>query len=245
MMMGVASTWPASSSARSLNIAQGSATANPLDNQVFESDVEEDYPLPPEHLREPGFEVEPAPEVADWLFKHFILEGAPLVNPDHEHLRKVDLVAMWTNVEYFEGGMQVVGQAEIVNPTGKPWGRADKVDRLCMLHGNIPQARVWLYAPTWAERGYWRACAVGEHELYHYAHKKSKEGELQHDDLERPVLASRAHDVEEHLGIMVRYGVDYCAGRSREFIEAALKTPIFAPPTFAVEPAACACGARI
>src|SRR5438045_1460104 len=133
-----------------------------------------EYPLPPEHLREPGFEMEPAPEAARWLFETFIGESAERVNPVHEHLRKVDLVCLWTNVEYFEGGVQVVGQAEIVKPTGKPWPRADKVDRLLMLHGNTPQARIWLYAPTWHERGYWRACAVGEHELKHFAHKQSK-----------------------------------------------------------------------
>lgn len=203
------------------------------------------FPLPPEHLREPGFELEPAPEVVAWLRQMFIDDGAPMFNPRHVHLQKVDLVAMWTNVEYFEGGVQVVGQAEVVNVNGKPWKRADQVDRLCVLHGNIPQARIWLDAPAWATRGFWRACSVGEHELGHYAHKENKEKEKLYDDFDRPVLCNRAHDVEEHVFIVERYGVDYCAGLSREFVEAALKKPLFAPPSFDVTPAACACGARV
>lgn len=203
------------------------------------------WPLPPEHLREPGFELEPAPEVVAWLRGMFIDEGAPMFNPRHSHLQKIDLVAVWVNREYVEGGVQVVGQAEIVKPNGKPWQHLDKVDRLCMLHGNIPQARVWLYAPAWFERGFWRACSVGEHELGHYAHKVSKEGEKLYDDEDRPVLTRRAHDVEEHVFIMERYGVDHCAGQSREFVEAALRPPLFAPPTFETKPYACGCGVRV
>lgn len=205
------------------------------------------WPLPPEHLREPGSEVEPAPEVVQWLREMFIDEGAPMFNPRHSHLQKADLVAMWTNVEYLEGGVQVVGQAEIIIVSGKPWKRADQIDRLCMLHGNIPQARIWLDAPAWYRRGFWRAASVGEHELGHYAHKANKAGELMYDEEnnDRPVLATRAHDVEEHVFIMERYGVDYCAGLAREFVEAAMRKPLFAPPSFKAEPAACACGVRI
>jgi hypothetical protein len=203
-----------------------------------------DKPIPPEHLHEPGFNVEPAPEAAEWLKQMFVLDGAPLMNPDHEHMRKVDLVCLWTNVEFEDGGMPIVGMAEIVNVNGKPWPRAEKTDHLCMLHGNIPQARIWLYAPAWATCSHWRACAVGEHELYHYAHKHDGEGDPMFDDLDRPVLTKRAHDVEEFVGVMVRYGVDNCAGRSRAFVEAALQKPLFAPPTLEAA-AACACGARI
>lgn len=203
------------------------------------------WPQPPEDLREPGFKVEPAPEVVDWLHRMFIADGAPMFNPRHSHLQRVDLVAMWTNVEYIDGGVQVVGLAEVVNVNGKPWKRADAIDRLLTLYGTIPQARIWLYAPAWYERGFWRAASVGEHELGHYAQKKDKEGEDLCDDEDRPVLTQRAHDVEEHVFIMERYGVDYCAGRSWEFVEAALKAPLFAPPSFEAKAYACGCGARV
>lgn len=205
------------------------------------------YPLPPEHLRVPGYEMEPAPEVIDWLRAMFINEDAPLVNPVHEHLRRADLVAVWTNRIYVEGGVQVVGQAELVKPSGKPWVVVDKVDRLCILHGKIPQARIWLYAPAWYERGFWRACAVGEHELGHYAHKVDREGEKLYDGEhnDRPVLSQKAHDVEENVYIMARYGVAYCSGMSREFVEAALRPPLFAPPSLEATPYLCGCGRKV
>jgi len=143
--------------------------------------------------------------------------------------------------------MPVVGQAEIVNVNGKPWKRAERVDHLCLWHGKIPQARVWLYAPAWAEADFWTACAVGEHELYHFAHKKNKSGELMYDDDKnsRPMLAARAHDVGEFVGVMQRYGVSACGGRSREFVEAALSRPLIAPSDWSPPPTTCGCGGRI
>jgi Putative phage metallopeptidase len=209
------------------------------------TDFLDDRPMPPEQLREPGFELEPAPELAEWLIRSFVREGSLWTNPRHEHLRKVDLVAMWTNVEYIDGGMPVAGMAEIVKPSGKPWKRADAAYRLCMLHGNVPQARVWMYAPAWTTCDFWTACARGQHELLHFAHKHDREGSPLYDDLERPMLAARAHDVEEFVDIMELYGADACAGRSRDFVEAALRPPKFAPATFRAQPAVCACGARI
>lgn len=200
-------------------------------------------PQPPEHLREPGFEIEPAPEVADWLKRTFILEGGLHVNPHHEHLVKVDLVAVWTNVEYADGGLPVAAAAEIINVNGKPWARAEKIDHLCMMHGNVPQARVWVYAPAWALADYWTCCARGEHELYHFAHRLSKEKVPMFDDYQRPVLTKREHDVGEFVGVMERYGPGACAGRSVEFVAAALKAPTVAPARGAF---ACGtCGGRV
>ena len=205
------------------------------------------YPLPPEDLRVPGYQMEPAPEVIDWLRAMFIDEDAPLMNPVHAHLRKADLVAVWTNRLYVEGGVQVVGQAELIRTSGKPWAVVDKVDRLCILHGRIPQARIWLYGPMWVERGFWRACAVGEHELGHLDQKVDREGEKLYEDEknDRPVLCMKAHDVEENVYVMQRYGVAYCSGKSKEFVEAALRPPLFAPPSFEMTPYACGCGRMV
>ncbi len=200
-------------------------------------------PLPSEALREPGFQIEPSPELAAWLKDTFVVEGAALENPDHCHLSKVDLVCMFTNVEYIDGGMPIVGMAEIMNVNGKPWAKAEKTDHLCLMHGNVPQARIWIYAPYWAACSDASACATGEHEMYHYAHKRSREGDLLFDDFDRPVLTKRAHDVEEFVGVMERYGVDACAGKSREFVEAAKREPLIAADKIAA--ACCACGARL
>ena len=204
-----------------------------------------DRPLPPPHLHEPGFKVEPSLEIAAWLKDAFINEGARFINLDHQHLRTVDIVGMWTNVEYVEGGMPVVAMAEIVNVNGKPWARAERTDHLCLLHGNIPQARVWVYAPFWVACDSDTAFGTGDHELYHFAHRKSKEGDEMYDDEDRPMLAKRAHDVGEFVGVAARWGIGACGGKSREFVEAALQPPLFGASGLARPEAVCACGARL
>jgi len=200
--------------------------------------------MPPENLWQPGQQIEPAGEVTDWVKENFILEGSPLTNEDHAHLRAADLHFLYTNVPYTDGDVPVVGMAELVKVGGKPWAQAERVDQLCLLHGKIPKMRVWLYAPFMAVADPWTFCAVIEHELYHYFQKPDKEGQPKFDPEGLPVWGTRAHDVEEFIGVMARYGVDACRGRSREFVEAAMRPPLIAPAQtpFSV---ACACGARL
>ena len=198
--------------------------------------------MPSESLREPGFELEPSLELAAWARAMFVEEGAPLENPDHGHLRKVDLVAMFTNVIFEDGLMPVAGMAEIVNVNGKPWARAARVDYLCKMFGNIPQACVWVYAPYWASADDESACALMEHELYHFAHKKNKHGEEMFDDYDRPVLTARSHDVGEFIEVVRRYGVGAVHPNVQLLVEAAQAEPTVGR---AQVEAACACGARV
>lgn len=185
-------------------------------------------PQPPEHLIEPGFSIEPALEVSNWLRATFIDEGSRLLNPDHEHLRQADIASMWTNVEYLDGLMPVVGTAELVRLNGKPWPRARAFDQLCLLFGRIPDFILTFYAPhaVKADDATW--CATVEHELYHCAQKIDKENLPKFDPEGKPVWTIRPHDVEEFVGVMRRYGVEACAGKSKEFVEAAKAPPLIA-----------------
>jgi hypothetical protein len=196
-------------------------------------------PLPPEHLREPGYALEPSLELAAWAKSTFIDEAGPLSNPDHKHLRTVDLAVVFTNVEYEDGGMPVAGMAEIVNANGKPWARAERVDHLCLMHGNIPQARVWLFAPFWETCDDASACALIEHELYHFAHKKNKEREEMYDDEDRPVLTKRAHDVGEFIPVARRYGLNAVHQNVALLVAAAQSTPLIEPAQIAVACGSC------
>lgn len=203
----------------------------------------ESRPLPGENLWEPGFSIEPSVEIADWAKKNFILDGSLLTNPKHAHLRSADLQVMLTNVPWVDGDLPVVGMAELVRVGGKPWAQAERIEHLCLLHGKIPHMRVWLYAPFLATADPWAYCAVIEHELFHFYQKLDRERQPKFDADGVPVWATRAHDVEEFIGVVERYGVDACRGRSREFVEAALRPPLIAPASFV---AGCAtCGGRI
>lgn len=208
----------------------------------FETGLE--WPLPSPELCEPGFKIEPSMEAAAWIKQTFVLEGGRHYNPEHAHLAKADIVVLFVNREEEDGGMPVVGRAEIIKVAGKPWKQAERLDHLCMLHGNLPQARIWLYGPAWSAGDYWQACSTAEHELYHFA-QLVKEGEPQFDDLERPKLVSRAHDLGEFVGVARRYGINRCGGRAIDFVQAALQPPTIAPATFVPTPGVCACGVRL
>jgi len=112
------------------------------------------------------------------------------------------------------------------------------------MHGNVPQARVWIYAPYWAECDDDSACALFEHELYHYAHKRNKQGELMYDEEndDRPVLTKRGHDVGEFIEVVRRYGVGAVHPNVQLFVEAAQGEPAVGRAKVA---AACACGATV
>lgn len=184
-------------------------------------------PLPPPELREPGFKIEPALEVAEWLMAAFVAEGATHANPDHEHLREADIACLWTTVEYRNGTALVGGTAELVRVSGKPWPSARAVDHLCLLFGRIPDFILTFYAPYAAEASDRAWCALVEHEIYHCAQKLDKDGQPKFDAEGNPVWAMRPHDVEEFVGVMERYGVEACAGKSKQFVEAAARAPLF------------------
>jgi hypothetical protein len=124
--------------------------------------------------------------------------------------------------------MPVAGMAEIVHVTGKPWPRAERIDHLCLLHGNIPQGRIWLYAPYAVTLDDASFCALVEHELYHFAHKHNKNAEPMFDDEDRPVLTKRSHDVSEFLGVVERYGPGAVHSNVRRLVEVAQRKPLMA-----------------
>lgn len=184
-------------------------------------------PQPPTELTVPGFGIEPSTELADWALGTFVKEGGPLCNEEHAHLRAADIAFLWTNVEYEQDLMPVAGMAEIVKVNGKPWPRAERVEHLCLLHGNIPQARIWIYAPYAVNCDDNQFCALVEHELYHIA-QKTKDGEPKFDDEGKPELTMRAHDVGEFIGVVERYGLPAVHPNVRRMVEAAKHKPLLA-----------------
>ena len=170
----------------------------------------------------------------------FVKEGGSLCNEDHAHLRTANIAALWTNVEFEDGLMPVAGMAEIVRVNGKPWPRAERTDHLCLLHGNIPQARIWIYAPYAVKCDDASFCALVEHELYHLAHKHDKNSEPMFDDEGRPVLTKRAHDVGEFIEIVRRYGLPAVHPNVRTMAEAAKAKPLIAQATVRAACGTCA-----
>lgn len=182
-------------------------------------------PLPPENLRDVGFDIEPAMEVAEWFTNAFIKEGAPLGNSDHAHLREADIACLWTNVEYVNGLRPVVGTAELVRLSGKPWQKVRTCDHLRLLFGRIPDFIITFYAPYayTASDAAW--CALAEHELYHCAQKLDQDGMPKFDGEGKPVWAIRPHDVEEFHGVVRRYGAGAASSGVAQLVEIAGRAP--------------------
>ena len=170
----------------------------------------------------------------------FVHEDSRLCNEDHAHLRTANIAALWTNVEFEDGLMPVAGMAEIVKVNGKPWPRAERTDHLCLLHGDVPQARIWIYAPYAVTLDDASFCALVEHELYHLAQKTDKEQQPMFDDEGRPVLTTRAHDVGEFIEVVRRYGVGAVHPNVKTMVEAAKSKPLIASASIRAACGTCA-----
>jgi hypothetical protein len=195
-------------------------------------------PLPPEDLREPGYQIAPALEVEQWL-RAFVAEDAAERNPDHDHLREADIACLWTNVEYADGLVRIAGTAELVKPSGKPWPKARAVDHLCLLFGRVPDFLLTFSAPLAAEASDAAWCALVEHELYHCGQKLDRDKLPKFDPEGKPVWAMQRHDVEEFIGVVERYGVGACHENVRKMVQAAAKPPLFNGERIAVVCGAC------
>lgn len=165
-------------------------------------------PFPPQAILEtfvPVFTA--APEVAQWANETFIDETSILPNPDHEHLRGINVGFCWTNVENIKRQRLILGTAQLLPPTGDKWSAGRAECQLLSMFGEMPEALIILYAPVAATMDDWQFMALVEHELYHIAGKVDRFGAPAFDrDTGKRALEMRGHDVEEFVGVVKRYG---------------------------------------
>lgn len=174
----------------------------------------------------------------------FVHEDGELCNEEHAHLRTANIAAIWTNVVFEDGLMPVAGMAEVVKVNGKPWPRAERTDHLCLLHGSVPQGRIWLYAPYVVTLDDASLCALVEHELLHFA-QKTKDGEPRFDEDGRPELAKRGHDVGEFVSVVERYGLNAVHPNVRRMAEASGKKPLLAVESIRLACGTCRAGVSV
>jgi hypothetical protein len=151
----------------------------------------------------------------------FIDPGSKYYNTDHAHLTMASIGVLWTNEPNERQMNKVVGTAEVVKaPTsmGK-WQKERFLYQIRQWFGYKPDFLITLYAPYCAEADHWSFCALAEHELYHCAL-------LRFTNMGMPVWTIKGHDVEEHVGVVERYGVGAAAGKTKQLVEAAKKKPL-------------------
>lgn len=184
-------------------------------------------PMPPDELfgETRWFRpIAPANGVAEWVQKSFLEEGAPLFNAEHEHLFFADIGYLWAAVENTRQMRRVVGQCEEVMIRAGGWQKARTEQQFYEWFGRVPKFLITLDANYARECGDLEWCALVEHELYHVGQRQEfGEPAFTRDGL--PKLGIRAHDVEEFVGIVRRYGIGAAAGDTAKLVEAAKRAP--------------------
>jgi hypothetical protein len=170
----------------------------------------------------------PAPELESWLRSTFIEEGAPLQNEDHSYLRYAQIGVLWTSIENSRHGRRVVGQAERGDPTamGK-WARARAELQITEWFGEIPDFILTFEARYAAICSDTQWCALCEHELSHCGVERDAYGAPKFKkSTGLPSFTLVAHDVEEFVGVVRRYGA--AAAGVQAMIDAAAQGPTIA-----------------
>lgn len=150
---------------------------------------------------------EPAPELADWARETFINAGSLTENPEHEHLQQADIGFLWTNVENTRRNRRILGQAQVMPPSGDKWAAGRSQYQILRWFGDMPDFLITLDAISCSEMDDTAFMALIEHELLHCAQGTDKFGSpafSQQTGL--PIWAMRAHDVEEFENVVARYG---------------------------------------
>jgi len=187
-------------------------------------------PRPPEILIDEEYQgiiyFIPAPELDSWIRKSFLDDNSKLYNEEHIHLARADFRCMWTNVPNVKGQMRIAATAEMPFCRGSAWQKARQIMQYQEWFGGVPDFLLTFDAPLANIATDLQFTARVEHELYHCAQAKDEFGSPKFSgDTDQPVFTMRGHDVEEHVGIMRRYGPLGCAGATIAFLDAAEREP--------------------
>lgn len=181
-------------------------------------------PTPPAYPILGGFVA--APEIFEWLHATIFDKDHALYNKDHDHLHDVDmprLSFLWADVEASQKQRRILGTCEKVIFRAGGWQKMRQVSQMCDWFGDVPEYLITLdaeYCRTCSDTDF---CMLIEHELYHIAQAKDEFGEPKFSRMTgEPSLMIAAHDVEEFVGVVRRYGMSEDV---RKMVEVANKQP--------------------
>lgn len=169
-------------------------------------------PQPPAEILDPtGPAFAPCPDLAEWVASTFLDESSPLFNEEHSHLQAADIGYLWTSVPNARGGLAVIGQCELMPPAvmGK-WARARAEQQINEWFGDMPDFVITLDALYCDQATDLQFMALVEHELSHAGQELDNYGAPKFTRDGRPKFGMRAHDVQEFVGVVRRYGAVGC-----------------------------------
>jgi len=164
-------------------------------------------PVPPAVLLEsPRLSFAPAPDVCRWIHETFLSDGSRLFNEDHAHLHEAGFEVLWASTGFAKQGRTVLGQCEQVTFRAGAWQKGRQEQQMRDWFGAVPDFLITLDAAYCARCSDLEFCALVEHELYHIGQQKDAFGAPAFTRTGQPKLTMRAHDVEEFVGVVRRYG---------------------------------------
>lgn len=190
-------------------------------------DAWDDYtPEPPFAERDVFARLRTDHHLSRWVQEVFIDPEGTLHNPDHAHLELAGIGFVWTDAALERKSKRVIGAAEIPNPRGNPVSKLRArwaLEELDQWDADflVTLDSVWCHQANGIE-----FLALLEHELYHCGQATDE------NDLPRfnqrtgePIWTIRAHDVEEFVGVVRRYGAEASSQAVEELVEAARGDP--------------------
>ncbi|TFW16012.1 hypothetical protein E4L98_24990 [Duganella callida] len=148
----------------------------------------------------------PAPEVLTWARREILTEGGQLFNEDHAHLEYADVQFLWAPGSFAKQGRTVIGQCEEVTFRCGPWQKGRQQQQMSDWFGYVPAYLITLDARYCLECSDAEFCALVEHELMHIGQELDEFGSPKFTKEGLPKLTLRAHDIEEFVGVVARYG---------------------------------------
>lgn len=173
-----------------------------------------------------GPSIIPAKGMRDWIIRTFLEEGAPLFNPDHQHLLQAPFECLWAAAAFTKQGRIIVGQAEEIAYRVSGWQKWRQEDQIKAWFGYPEPVYLLTFAADYCREADDTAfCALVEHEMFHIGHKRNEMGEPAFTKEGLPKLGIRGHDVEEFVGVVERYGAGHPDGAVARLVAAANKQP--------------------
>ena len=179
-------------------------------------------PFPPDPM--PASFV-PAPEVEAWIRDQILASDGALHNPDHKHLLAADWAVLWAAEGFETRGKTVIGQAEELLFRCNRWQKQRQEQQMAAWFGRVPDFLLTFDASYSATCSDIEWCALVEHELYHVAQKLDDFGAPAFKKDGTPKVGIVAHDVEEFVGVVRRYGIGPSGAGLARLIEAGKRAP--------------------
>ena len=161
-------------------------------------------PLPPsDHL----FGFRPDQDgLGAWARETFIDSDSPICNPDHAHLDDAFIGWLWTDEEAANHGRRILGECRMIQAQQRKWSSAMSHHQLKQWFGSTPDFVIVIQADAARDMDDASFCALVEHELYHAGQLIDEFGQPAFTKSGRPIYSMRAHDVEQFVGVVERYG---------------------------------------